>query len=250
MNAEYFHLVLEASSAMLAAAPGQFFHLRCPSRGGDSPLLRRPMSVYRVNQPDRSVEFLYKVTGSGTRGLATLVPGDRLDTFGPMGRGFQLPANTKHVWMIARGVGMATLAPLAELAVRGGAKVTALLSARSADLVMSEDYLRSVGADTLAVTDGDGTSEVAHIERLLRQSHAALAVDLLATCGSNRLLQLLKRVAADLKVPGQVSLEQQMGCAIGMCFCCVRPFRSGETVTYRRICCEGPVFELSEAISW
>jgi dihydroorotate dehydrogenase electron transfer subunit len=152
--------------------------------------------------------------------------------------------------MIARGVGMATLAPLAEFAVKSGAHVTAVLSARSADLVMSEDYLQSVGAGTLVVTDHDGSSDVAHVEALLRNAHAARPVDLIATCGSNRLLQLLKQLAVDLQVPGQVSLEQQMGCAIGMCFACVRPFRIGDAVTYRRICCEGPVFELGEAISW
>jgi len=87
---------------------------------------------------------------------------------------------------------------------------------------MSEDYLRSVGAETLAVTDHDGTSEVAQIEMLLRQSHAMLPIDLLATCGSNRLLQLLKRVAADLKVAAKCPSSSKW-LAIGMCFACVRP---------------------------
>ena len=40
-----------------------------------------------------------------------------------------------------------------------------------------------------------------------------------------------------------------MGCAIGPCFCCVRPFRP-QKVTYRRVCFEGPVFDVRETLSW
>jgi dihydroorotate dehydrogenase electron transfer subunit len=35
-----------------------------------------------------------------------------------------------------------------------------------------------------------------------------------------------------------------------MCFCCVRNFRSGNAVVSRRVCWDGPVFRLDEAMSW
>ena len=38
---------------------------------------------------------------------------------------------TRHVLLVARGVGMATMAPLAESAQAAGARVTAILSARA-----------------------------------------------------------------------------------------------------------------------
>jgi dihydroorotate dehydrogenase electron transfer subunit len=41
-----------------------------------------------------------------------------------------------------------------------------------------------------------------------------------------------------------------MACGLGMCFCCVREFRVAGALTYRRVCCEGPVFDLQEAPSW
>ena len=250
VNPEYFHLSLEGTPSMLAAVPGQFFHLQCPSADGDAPLLRRPMSIYRINQKQGRLEFLYKVTGAGTRGLARLRSGDALNILGPLGRGFQLDARLRHVLFVARGVGMATMAPLAEAAIALGARVTAVLSARSTNLVMSEDYLRSVGADTVAVTDEAGTSGLTEVEALLRGLHARQPIDLLATCGSNRLLQLVKRFALEFDIAGQVALEQHMGCALGMCFCCVRAFRIADKLTYRRVCFEGPVFDLRETISW
>ena len=43
---------------------------------------RRPQSVYRVARSSGRLEFLYKVVGRGTQGLATLVPGDTLDMVG------------------------------------------------------------------------------------------------------------------------------------------------------------------------
>lgn len=250
INAEYFHMKVDASDCMLAAAPGQFFHLMCPPTAGGSPLLRRPMSIYRIDRMLRRVEFLYKVTGAGTRGLATLRRGDRLNAFGPLGRGFHLPPGVEHVLMVARGVGMATMAPLAEAAIAAGGRVTAVLSARRTDLLMSGDYLRSVGAQTVAVTDDDGSSAVPSVEALIRSLHAEEPIDLLATCGSDRLLQLVKALSADLDIPGQVALEQHMGCAVGMCFACVRPFRNAGKSTYKRVCCDGPVFDVGETISW
>ena len=61
---------------------------------------------------------------------------------------------------------------------------------------------------------------------------------------------LLKRLGAELGIPGQVALEQQMACGLGMCFCCVRSFEVAGEVEHRRVCREGPVFDLAEALSW
>ena len=253
VNADYRLMVLRAGAIAVRAAAGQFFHLACPPVGDEQALLRRPMSVYRVDVARDELQFLYKVQGAGTRGLASLQPGQKLNAFGPLGRGFVVAPGTREVLLLGRGVGLATMAPLAELARREGARVTAVLSARRADLVMSVDYLRAAGADVVTVTDAAGDSGVADVEALLRNLQAARGFDLVATCGSNRLLLLLQGLAREWGVAGQVALEQHMGCAIGMCYACVRPFRRASddtTLTYRRVCWEGPVFDLQEALTW
>jgi dihydroorotate dehydrogenase electron transfer subunit len=253
INAEYKHLVLKAPPIALNVLPGQFFHLMCPPSGTDTPYLRRPMSLYRVDRENAVIEFLYKVQGAGTRGLATLQPGGVLDAFGPVGVGFDITPQTRHILVLARGVGLATMAPLAEYAGRLGARVTAILSARSKGLVMSADYLRSVGAHVILVDDEDGSSAVDNIETLIRGVHAEHPLDLLTTCGSNRFLHLLQRLGNELHVAGQVALEQHMGCALGMCFSCVKPFRKSsgcEETSYRRVCWDGPVFDVQETVAW
>ncbi|MGU7768638.1 dihydroorotate dehydrogenase electron transfer subunit [Burkholderia sp. MR1-5-21] len=253
VNPEYKHLVLDAPAAALAAKPGQFFHLACPAVGGETPFLRRPMSVYRASPASGRLEFLYKVQGAGTRGLAFLAEGDVLDALGPLGRGFDVPPRARHVLLLARGVGLATLAPLADACAERDIAVSAILSARAPELVMSADYLRKVRASVHIVTDLDDSSAVPRVERLIRGIHAERPVDYAATCGSNRLLIMLQQLAKELAMAGQTALEQNMGCALGACFACVRPFRkeSGASdLTYRRVCWEGPVFDLQETVSW
>src|SRR5665213_3632672 len=186
VNPEYMHLVVAAEPPATNARPGQFFHLLCPVSIAGAPFLRRPMSVYAADPERGQVEFLYKLTGAGTRGLGALKPGDRLDMVGPLGKGFTLEPGWRHIVVLGRGVGLA----------------------------------------------------------------AAGKADAFFTCGSNRLMLLTQRLGRELRIPGQVALEQQMACGLGMCFCCVREFRAGSEVEHRRVCWDGPVFDLQEPLSW
>lgn len=253
VNAEYRHMIVAAPPGAANAQPGQFFHLACPPGASGSTFLRRPMSVYGADPRLGTVEFLYKVQGAGTQGLATLQPGDTLDALGPLGQGFAPPKDARHVLLVARGVGLATLSPLAAHAIARGACVTAVLSARSPALVMSAERLRAAGATVHIVTDADGNSDPVQLEALLDTLHAQKPFDFLSTCGSNRLLVLLQKLGKAWGVAGQTAIEQHMGCGIGSCYACVRPFREhaqSDRLTFRRVCWDGPVFDLQETTSW
>ena len=97
VNKEYRHLVVRCGDVSASAAPGQFFQLLCPQTGGEQPFLRRPMSLYGADPERRQVEFLYKIAGAGTRGLAVLRAGDQLDIMGPLGTGFKLDPSLRHI---------------------------------------------------------------------------------------------------------------------------------------------------------
>ena len=250
VNSEYKHLVLDAPAPAPAALAGQFFQLECPATADDRPFFRRPMSVYKADAARGEVEFLYKVTGEGTRGLATLATGNRMRILGPLGVGFRLDPAWREIAVVGRGVGLATLAPLAEAAAAQGIGVTAVFSARGPAQVMSVERFASAGARVEVVLDSDRTSDVAQVEALMRRLIGEGRADALFTCGSNRLMLLLQRLGREFSIPGQVAMEQQMACGLGMCFCCVRSFRSGDDTVSRRVCWEGPVFDLQEALSW
>lgn len=250
VNDRYKRLVLAAPATALAAEAGQFFHLLCPASDAGAPFLRRPMSVYQVDRARGRIEFLYKCLGAGTRGMANLKPGDDFNVMGPLGIGFTINPAWKHVVVLGRGVGLATLAPLAQLAAEQGVRVTAILSAQKPDYVMSTDVFESVGADIVTVTDDEGSSSVENVKAILEERVSRGKADAFYTCGSNRLMLLMKELGTALGIPGQVALEQQMACGLGMCFCCVRSFDVADEVIQRRVCCEGPVFDLQEALSW
>lgn len=249
VNEEYKHLVVEASPRALKAKPGQFFNLLCPSPDVGELWLRRPQSVYRIDRAAGRLEFLYKIVGRGTRGLSTLEPGGRLNIVGPLGIGFRLDPAWKHVVVLGRGVGLATLAPISQLAGENGVGVTAILSARSRDYALGGDLFAKVG-DVIDVLDSDGTSAIENVEAILRRLIAEKRADAFFTCGSNRLMQLMKRLGREHSIPGQVAMEQVMACGLGPCYVCVRTFEVNGEKVLKRVCIEGPVFDLQEALGW
>jgi dihydroorotate dehydrogenase electron transfer subunit len=248
VNAEYRHLVVDCSEVAASAQPGQFFQLLCPHPAGEQPFLRRPMSLYGADPATRQVEFLYKVTGAGTRGLDMIKSGEHLDIMGPLGTGFTLDPKWRHIVAVGRGAGLATLAPLAKAAKASGTKVTAIFSARRPELLVSVDLFKEHGAEVVPVTDSEQTSGPGNVERILRGLIAQDKCDAFFTCGSSRLMRVQQRLAIEFGLPGQVAMEQQMACGIGLCYCCVRDFNVGGEIVNRRVCWDGPVFDLLEAL--
>jgi dihydroorotate dehydrogenase electron transfer subunit len=250
VNAEYKLVVLKVHEHALTAYAGQMFHLLCPSPDGAEVWMRRPMSVYRVDKAAGRVEFLYKVEGRGTRGMAMLRPGDDFNIAGPLGVGFRLEPGWKNIVVLGRGVGLATLAPLSQLAAQAGVGVTAILSARHAGVLMSKELFDGLGARTITVLDSDNSSAVENVEQILDDLIKQGRADAFFTCGSSRLLKLMQRLGKLHGVPGQVAMEQIMVCGFGACYVCMRTFMVNGEKVLRRVCRDGPVFNMQEAVGW
>ncbi|WP_081773960.1 dihydroorotate dehydrogenase electron transfer subunit [Ahrensia sp. 13_GOM-1096m] len=248
VNGEYRLLVLDAPLKILDCEPGQFFHLRCPVSDSLQPYLRRPMSIYGYYPEKGELHFLYKVIGEGTSAIATLSAGDSFNVLGPLGRGFDILPNWQNLLLVARGVGLATLAPLALEARRLDRKLTAICSARSENFLLSLEYFKELGVNVIPLTDEAGTSSTENMHSIIEGLIADEGIDAIYTCGSNRILKLLQTVGKVHNIPGQIALEQQMACGIGMCQCCVRAFSRNGGIVNERVCREGPVFDLQEAI--
>jgi dihydroorotate dehydrogenase electron transfer subunit len=182
--------------------------------------------------------------------MALLEPGEEFNIAGPLGVGFSLEPEWKNIVVLGRGVGLATLAPLSQLAADTGVGVTAILSARSPELVMSRDLFDGLGARTITVVDTDKSSAVENVERIIDGLVKDRRADAFFTCGSNRLLKLMQAAGAKHGIPGQVAVEQNMVCGLGACYVCMRTFiKNGEKVL-KRVCREGPVFNMQECVGW
>ena len=149
--------------------------------------------------------------------------------------------------MIGRGVGLATLGPLSQLAADNGVGVAAILSARTSELAMSADLFEGMGAEVIPVLDSDGSSDVENVEAILERLVAEDRVDALFTCGSHRLLMLCQKIGKKHGIPGEVAEEQIMACGVGPCYICVKTFIVDGKQVLRRVCRDGPVFDIQEA---
>jgi dihydroorotate dehydrogenase electron transfer subunit len=163
--------------------------------------------------------------------------------------GFTLAPAAKNIVVLGRGVGLATMGPISQLAGDNGVGVTAILSARSAEFALAADLFAKVG-EVIPVLDSDGTSAVENVEHILRNLIAERRADAFYTCGSNRLMQLMKRLGREHGIPGQVAMEQIMACGLGPCYVCVKTFEVNGKKELRRVCIDGPVFDLQEALGW
>ena len=64
-------------------------------------------------------------------------------------------------------------------------------------------------------------------------------------CGPKGMIISLKDLLETDRVPCQVSVEERMACGLGLCFGCVAETKD-EINPYKRVCKEGPVFDLWE----
>ena len=254
VNKRYKYLRLRASADLAGnTRPGQFYQLRCPPSESLQPFLLRPMSVYGVGPEPGTIEFLYNVTGVGTRALSELKVGEHMDIVGPLGNSFTFDPGFDRILVVVRGVGLATMAPLVQHAAAAGVKLTAIMSARTPQDLMQNEFLRGAQADVHCVYDSDGTSSIEHVEALLRRLIDAQCPNVIYTCGSHRLLMLLQRMLIEYpEIRGEVAMEQRMACGMGVCLSCVRMFdrktEHGSEKQFLRVCREGPVFSIREVV--
>ncbi len=245
LAAGLWHLIVEAPEIAARAEPGQFAMLRVAS--GLEPLLRRPLSFYRIARHYGWLEFVYKVVGRGTQILTTRAAGDRLDLLGPLGRGWDLLPGTRRIGIVGRGIGIAPLIGLAEAAVRRGIAVEAFLSAREPQALLGLDLLRELGCGLYLHTErGEYSGRCREVTEHLEEAFEEEKPDQLFVCGSRRLGQAVLDFSRRRGVRSQISLEERMACGLGACIGCVTEIRAEDGREYRRVCKEGPVFWVEE----
>lgn len=242
----YWHMVVEAADIVHDIQPGQFFNVKCAEE--TFPFLRRPFSIYRINKEAGTIEFLYLIKGLGTIRLTDLQAGEKVDLFGPLGVGFTLEKDWDTVLLLARGVGIATLAALAQEATKKGIKCIAILSARSENDLLATETLQGFGAEVYRVTEESGTSDVDNVRKIMEQIFAENDVKAGFTCGSKRLSKLMQEMTRSRNIDARIALEEHMGCAMGVCYACVCDIEGETGLESVRVCKEGPVFDLNKVV--
>ena len=226
-----FRIVLRTDGPV-AVRSGQFVDLDIPGY-----YLRRPISV-SDSLPD-GVVLYYKVVGEGTKVLSEMAPGSALELLLPLGNGFHPEKCAAEALLIGGGLGAAPLYLLAKELLAAGRKATAVLGFNKADEICLVDELKALGVPVhIATMDGSVGTKGFVTDAI---AAAKPAFDRFYTCGP---LPMMKAVCADLSAPGEVSLEERMGCGAGFCYGCTVQTASGP----RRVCADGPVFDKEEVL--
>ncbi len=237
----YMALTLDAAAIAETAQPGQFLMLTAARRGEKTPALPRPMAIYSADATTGIVEVLYGVVGSGTKRLQSFEVSEEIFVVGPLGRAFDVEADTRRVLLIGRGIGTCSLTTVAQANAAKGVETIAVTSAREPSALIGGDYYRSHGAQVYEVTDQEGTSTPEALYATLTADLDANPPEVIMTCGSDRLTRLCEDLAQRWGSKVQVSVEAHMACGLGYCHGCASGARS-EGDESPLICNDGPVF--------
>ncbi len=224
--------------------PGQFANLEIP--GHKELLLKRPISICAVDVKNSSVTLVYQIKGKGTEALAGLEKGAAIETILPIGRGFNLKSGDKNVFLVGGGVG---IAPLLSVTQKWTDKnYEAFLGYRGAEYEYCLDDFESVCRGAHVSTDDGTLGEMCLVTDILRRRLKDASPDMILACGPNPMLKALKDILEPTGIPAQVSMEQRMCCGFGACSVCACGVDHGNGLEYKKVCVEGPVFNLYEVV--
>jgi dihydroorotate dehydrogenase electron transfer subunit len=269
----HFLISLHAPEQARATRPGQFVMVRLLGR--TDVLLRRPMSIYDVKlapgpadgagaAPGDSqqnsdspavIQLLYKEVGRGTRLMGALEPGDQVGLLGPLGHGFftedylGVAQQVDEVVHVAGGIGIAALLLPAQELAKAGIRQKLFFGGRTqADLVGVEDFHAFAPGPVLATEDGSRGEKgyvTAPLESYLARSPRKR---LMMVCGPWGMLRSSVQLAERFGVSCLVSMENRMGCGLGVCLGCSIRVKGEGHGTYQRVCTEGPVFWSNQVV--
>jgi dihydroorotate dehydrogenase electron transfer subunit len=246
--AQGIHLLqFQAEPIAAQAHPGQFVMIR--PTGLLEPLLPRPFSIHQVQRDN--LELLFKVVGQGTRQLAALKKGDRLEVRGPLGKGFAFHEDQEPI-LVAGGLGVAPLLFL----VRTWGRIRSpkstvfprlFIGARSKEDLLRLDEFRKAGVEVLAATEDGSLGEKGLVTDLLKKNlkNPSTRANLFV-CGPKPMLRAVRDWAFHKKLACQLSLETHMACGLGACLGCVVARKTAQGLSYVNVCQEGPVFDARE----
>lgn len=243
LNKEVFKLLLKKPESMDPILAGQFFGLMADD--GGYPLLRRPISVSRVDKD--TFELTIKVLGQGTELLYKKEVGQTVNVLGPVGNGFFLEELDENALIVGGGIG---ISPVKELARIGQEKLNmdlpVLLGFRD-EAFDIEDFSKYSSKIEIATESGI-EGHKGYVTSLLEQHLKENTVSKVFVCGPHPMLKAVSRLCASYKVETQLLMEERMACGIGACLVCTCAIKEGEAIKNKRVCKDGPVFYGSEVV--
>lgn len=237
---DIYYYRVEAPLIARKAKPGQFVIIRIDREGE-----RIPLSLADIDAAQGTISLMVMSVGKTTSQMSTFGQGDDiLDVCGPLGQPTHIE-KVGRVALVGGGFGVAPLYPIAKAFKAEGNEVTAILGARSKDLLIYEEEMRAV-CDAVLVTTDDGSAGLKGVVTdALTLKLQQKAVDLVVAIGPPIMMKFVSLTSLPFGVKTIVSLNPIMVDGTGMCGGC-RVLVGGQT---RFACTDGPDFD-GHAVDW
>jgi len=210
------------------------------------PLLKRPFSIYDIE--DNSLSFLYRIRGKGTTSLSQLRERDVLQVVGPLGNSY--PEPKKDFIAVAGGIGIASLLPFLRKYPK---RAFLFYGALSNDELVMLDEARELSKEIFITTDDGSDGQkgwITHaVKDFLKEMTIHPSSPRVYACGPAAMLKTLSWITHAARLTCYASMEEHMACGIGACLgCMVKVRKRGREWEYKRVCKEGPIFDLKDIV--
>lgn len=236
-------MVVSASMLGRAAQPGQFLIVRADEVGE-----RIPLTISDYDAEAGTVTIVTQAIGASTMAICAMNEGDAFaDVVGPLGNPSEFvkwdaqKIRASRFVFLAGGVGSAPVYPQAKWLKEHGATVDVILGARTKDLLIYVDDLRSVSTNLYIATDDGSFGFHGNIPAMLEHLvvNEGKQYDECVAIGPMIMMKFSVLMAQKLSIPVTVSLNTLMVDGTGMCGAC-RVTVDGKT---RFACVDGPEFD-------
>jgi len=227
---------IQAPAVARNCRAGQFVIIRLHDAGE-----RIPLTIADSNRADGTIAIVVQAVGKTTRELNAMQPGQAiLDVAGPLGQPTHIVPGLR-LCCVGGGIGTAVVLPIARAVVRAGGHVTAILGARTRDLIILEDDVRALAETTIVTTDDGSYGMKGLVTEALRDLliREREWIDEVVAVGPLPMMRAVCDVTRKFEVKTVVSLNPVMVDGTGMCGGC-RVTVGGEQ---KFVCVDGPEFD-------
>lgn len=216
------------------AKPGQFVIIRANERGE-----RVPLTMAEKDKERGTITIIYQVVGKTTALFKSLKEGDSfLDVIGPLGRPTHIEKVGKVI-CVGGGTGVAVVYPITMGYKEAGNEVTAIIGARTKDLLILEEKMKAASHYLNVCTDDGTYGHHGFVTDVLKEILDNKEADLVVAVGPVPMMKFTCALTKKYNVKTVVSLNPIMVDGTGMCGCC-RVTVGRQT---RFACVDGPEFD-------
>jgi ferredoxin--NADP+ reductase len=218
------------------ARPGQFVVVYARD-GGE----RIPLTIADFDRAAGTITLVFQEVGKSTMEFGLLEPGDGFqNVIGPLGRPSEIEG-FQRVVCVGGGIGIAPIFPIARGFKEHGAHVISVIGARSKNLLIFEEKMRSVSDEIVVCTDDGSYARKALVTEPLVEflKRDGKAVERVMAIGPAIMMKFAAAATKPFGVKTMVSLNAIMVDATGMCGAC-RVQVGGKTMFS---CVDGPEFD-------